>query len=322
MKKILSAKNLKRCVAAATVVVAMIALIAPYAGAASPYVNKVAQVNEYAGTSISGLPHVNADNLMIYLLNRMYPIGSVYMWVPNTPTDNPYLSGQVAVQNHFGGTWAPFAQGRVLLGAVSTATPGTAYAIGTLGGGMGGTSVVPVNASINLELSSIQISPQTSTVSGGGISGYVAPTLIFNATTQYPSGSKNITSSNFIPHYHTAATPTAASFSGGTHSSSNGSPQESWPNSTGSYSTSVSWGTSTQALVSTYFTFSIPSRNMFSSPLAAPTYTNPTMTHTAQQLTTKALTLNATQNVNVSDTTVQPYQTCYMFVRTGLAPYN
>ena len=334
MKSNLTAKKFRHCAAAVMAAIAIIILIAPYVGAtvppASPYVVKVAKVNEYAPTSITGVRHVDADNMMIYLLNRMYPVGSVFMWVPEaSKPGEPQLNSKANLELHFGGEWQPFAQGRILVGAINGAAGGSAYAIGTLTapniahgtmGGAGSSSIL-ANVPLSNQMTGIGISSNPKSLNNDQTVGRGTPGLALQGT-YTATHSATVTSTNFLSHTHTAA----IQHNFGNRSSSNGNNASPARDDAGlggrrTGNTNAA-GTNASAVMSGTTSFTLGGSISFSSfpnPVWNPA---PSITHQQQAVVMRELNLRATGTVSTNDTTVQPYQTCFMFIRTQLATYN
>jgi len=332
MKRYLTAKKFRRYAAAAAAVVVFIALLAPGAGAAygDEYITNVANVDDYTGTNISGISARQADNLMIYLMNRMYPLGSVYM-----TTD---IISPTAMSTQFGGTWERFGQGRIPVGADGTA----GYTIGTLatpatGGSMDASSNYPISVTNIVPTGTFGITAGTAALSNAGSSsvGGMAYSATINGTAtgtygwrenyySYFDGSFGVT---LLAHTHTYQFTYQVGDWTGTSNNNNTTRFRSSAaagTNTGNWTVAVSYagaGGSVSYIGDLY----IPSGTIYSVTHAtqpAATYTPPVVAAYVSQALSHDIRVTASGTVTANDTTVQPYQVCYMYIRTGLAAYR
>lgn len=309
MERFLTAKNFRRCAAALAVLIALAVSLTPCAGAV--YNEKVANIDIDANISV--ITATQADNLMIHLMNVMYPIGSIYMTTTiTTPGD---------MGTNFGGAWIRWGQGRVPVG-VDPNQADPAFLLGGFGGDFGGPSTPAIGPFTNIATSNPSISTGKADLNADGSATHNGDAKVVLSTETYTiTGSGTATAANLPTHSHSANIQwntgggdnsidsananfasgyTAASFTGSTSNTNGGSDSHTFN-------------------VTTKFTLGSCSISFTSFPGFS--YSPPIRTYTPQVLT-KDITVNASGNINANDTTVQPYQTCYMYMRTALAALN
>ena len=314
MEKYLTAKNFRRCAAVVTVFIALVTLLAPFASAR--YNEKVANIDTDA--NISGITATQADNLMIYLMNVMYPVDSIYM---TTSITTP-----AAMNTQFGGTWVRWGLGRVPVGADSST-------LGANGGTMGGPSTPTVgpfdlatsNPSISAGKADLLADGSATHGNNAGLTFGTAGRLAFSLQ---PTAAINLSATHYPSHNHSAKVEL---YTWGTFDKSidnDGVYQYNAGTTSVSGTTSAPLNGAT-AVVSSYsftpvFNFSMPRSGVDSISFATfPgfSYSPPVRTYTQQTLT-KDITVVASGTIAATDTTLQPYQTCYMYRRTALAALN
>ena len=308
MKKYVKSKNIQRI--AATAIVLLLAL-APYASARdAQYIKNVANVN----TSISEVTNTEADNLFIQLMNEMYPVGSVYM------TTDIATAGDMTDQ--FGGVWAPWGQGSVPVGA------GGDFAQGATGGSKGGTQSTTVTMNdLAIDADGITITPGNVTPGAGGGVTYDGGSVALSGSQAAWSFSERLTAGTMPRHNHGVVITTG-------HLSKNYDSQATnmWSDpGSGTYEIPRTWsvtidnaghatpnpfgGTMTTALDVSANYFSAYIRSFpFSYTRPDTFYTPDTVSHN--------LAVSAVGTVTISDSTLQPYITCYMYERVALADFN
>ena len=355
MKKDLKRKSFRRRTATAMALAVFVALLTPSAGAQyADYIERVAQINEYDDTPIdaaNAISNTEANNVMIYLMNRMYPVGSIYMTTDITSPED--------METHFGGAWIRFAQGRIPVGATPILEVGdpnyaanSPYFIGEEGGTMGGDTSNMVVGNIVPQPVSFSNVPDNDTTTTNTIrvgaaslvanSGFVygtstasQPSMTFNSASNPPStaagtyGFRYWTSTFNVPaftppllqHSHTAALTYGVHYWDCSNGSRHTVSRDLWggTNHVFNITTNV---TGTAATISPTATISIPNSTTYSVSHTFPglIYTPPTVTYTAQQVS-HTFNVTISGQVHTTDTTVQPYMACYMYMRTELAGY-
>jgi len=328
-------KGFRRCAAAFALCVALAVLLAPFAGAR--YNENVANIN----SQFSKVTAVEADNLMIDLMNRLYPVGCIYM---STTISN--LTGANSMQEHFGGTWARFAQGRVPMG-VDPATPAYATALLT-GGAMNSAGTA---TTITLPAAGLSVGGTIGLTPGNAVNSSATGTLtiphpdnVVNFAVTLPTiasiaGSHTLSATQIPTHnhgvgtYHVGHRNPRQNASGGTWwarvDETANAAQTNVVNQPGGGSWRLNignWGTAaTTAFTATFATMPNLNSTTFTRTPTFPTatYTLPTIEYQQQTVSGYNLTAGAgSGTVTVPDNTLQPYEICYMYVRMTLAPLN
>ena len=317
MERFITVKRFRLFVAVVTALV-LAAMLAPYAGAA--YTEYVGQFNH---ADINGVTVVQADNLFIYMMNEMYPEGSIYM-----STD---ISDVAVIEANFGGNWEAWGQGKVPVGM------GGSLPVGSVGGS--------ANAAVNMTGLPVTLPALTagglSLLDQGSVSwsGSVAWSGSYSYDAEY---NKTLSVDEMPQHNHDVSSRTIMGHS--SRSKGNGANFNSDRN-VGDYGGGTNYGstydpatgaTTSYAYVevgptgdgesfpvNTSFSLSGadlgPSINGSTGSLGTPSI-NSGGSH--QTVTDNSLTAGGSGTATVTDNTVQPYITCYMYKRTALASYN
>jgi hypothetical protein len=257
--------------------------------------------------------------LFIHLMNQMYPVGSIYM---TTEFETP---GEMSA--HFGGTWERWAQGRVPVG-VDPNDP--AFALGIMGGSLGGpvtTAIGPVNVPLagGLSITAGRADIiQTGTGAGSATHGG-NPSLSLRNFSQTISGTRTLDSSHVPTHNHGGTNALTRTFGTSQYSNSTGSDGHVRRNNAanGGFSGNTTSTSIGNATITATFDVVLPRAGDSISFTRFPgfSYTPPQRTYTPQELTPD-ITLEVSGMISATDTTVQPYITCYMYVRVALATFN
>jgi len=341
MKNVPTAKSI-RWPAAAVTALLLLVLLVPQAGAV--YTEKVANINN----SISKITAPEADSLFIALMNKAYPVNCVYM------TTEFATAG--AMEAHFGGEWAPCGVGQIPVGvdpAVAAFDVLKSVTAVNSGGG-----AVPVSMNGLAATGSVTMTPTTgsTTAAAGGTASWVgAGSVTLGAAGSYtydfapegdqPNGATDVklTAGTMPPHKHpTSLTVTSQAFNHGSDGSTawhadllSGTPvfYDSRSGGSGTLAwriTMTAWGinpaTSVTALdLSLLGTLNLADTTKYGaniSKLPTISYTPPTAGYAAQGATNN-ITVNASGSVTKPDDTImQPTVTCYIYIRTALAPLN
>jgi len=331
MKRTLAAKNFRRSAAVLAVLIALSAVLAPCAGAVygDGYIEKVANINDYDSTDIDGVTALQAENLMIYLLNKMYPVGSIYM---TTEITDP---GDMAT--HFGGSWIRWGEGRIPVGADLTDPD---YMFNTMGGGTGGgmggasnPAVDPVDMPATGTLPAFSNSVTILTAGYRTVGGVTRNDTPGTAAGNYGFAKNFSTSFNgqFTPpllqHQHGTVGFGYSTFgrtytNAATAGASAGTPNT---NSTGTnnvFAASItSDGPGGNVVYNNTLTIS-PANYGVAHTFPDTTYRQPTIDDGGGQKLSHNIVVTAEGTVEANDTTVQPYQTCYMYMRMSLADFR
>ena len=312
MKAKIKAKHFAWSAAAVTAALLVLVLLqTPMARA--KYAEIVANIN----TALSEVTATEADNLATDLMNRMYPVGSIFM------TTSADLNTEQKMKDHFGGKWVRWGQGQVPVGV----DPGTA-AFASLA--MRSTSMGGGTRSVSL--------PVSLSVSGGiDLTKATAPTFdndgkftLNNDSTVALGGGDTYTSDgqNPVPnHNHVWKDLTVPFFN--YRSGSPGTSDSTWcgdVGQSGGVNANVSVTLANTAAPTQSFTLptilTFP-RTGFGATLTnfTATLNHPTGISYQDQEAAANLTVEGDPiPVNVADTTLQPYVTCYMYIREELAP--
>jgi len=317
MEKYLTARNIRRAIAAVTVLLLSLVVAVPLAHA--EYIENVANVN----TSLAGVTAAQADNLFIHLMNRMYPVGSVFM-----TTDIASDGDMTAV---FGGTWEPWGQGKVPVGVGGSLPAGIMDGPANAGVTMAGST-----GSVALPgLTSGGVSLVASTGSVGW-TGSVAWTGSYEA--KYD---KELLVDEMPEHNHDVTLVTKGD---STRKGSSGTQYEVGDYGSGGTAYGhdfdpdvddlATWDSGKKTFIHVKPTgggVAFPLNTTFS---LSGTDLNPTInvrtgsfgttsiSGSQQDVSSYTLTASGSGTVAVTDNTVQPYVTCYMYKRLTLASLN
>jgi len=318
MKKYMTRKNIRRLAAVVTTLLLVLAFLGPLFNARYPeYTDIIADLVDK--------PKTDLNNLFIYMMNESLPVGSVYM------TTDPGLSTAGDMINHFGGVWVEWGQGCVPVG-VDPGDPDFHFGVNI--GKLNDTTGVEYNFS-SLDLTpdgGMSIEPGKMTyVNDGSVTfaagnivatlkgsqNFTTPTNITLGTGHIPQHTHGITTWGF---YENADYGTAR----GRDVVHAGSPDYATPG--------PSWGAevlNNRTNMGAVTAFAVPATftlaNNFKLPDAGFTkpeidYTPTEVIYTAHEVLSESYTATSTESkVTVKDSTVQPYVTCYMYVRTELA---
>jgi len=335
-RKPATAKTIRLLAAAITALLAA-ALLAPLAGASyDAYIENVANVN----TALSKVTADEANNLYIDLMNRLYPVGSIYIATSIDDVDpDLILDSEAKMDAHFGGEWKFWGQGCVPMGAGGT--------MPASGGSMGDqlAASLPITASgmlrggDSIALSNPSGSPAIT--DNGSVTWSAAVNLSGSPTF---SGSVTLGKDNLPAHRHAtklrvqwrnwngngdAGWPKA--WDAGTRHGTNGTAGlGKWDGTAPpAANTTPNWGaaihnTGTGSALSISTQFAVDSNKLkvnlsdFTGTINSPGISG--STNQAVDWNTTSLSATGTGTAaNVPDTTLQPYITCYMYERKELA---
>jgi len=331
MRKHATIRWVETAVLLLTLSLVMVVPLAPYVQA--KYVSE-------ADTLVTGINAVSNDDLndlLKLMMNERYPVGSIYM-----TTD---ITSDTAMGIRFGGAWDVWAQGKVPVGVNTSEVAGVIHwdepnkTGGDMAGGDTNNATVVVDATIS---PNVVLNNKSASWTGGS-TGFNAMTTTMSGPASINSGSISLASGTVPSHSHpyTLRIGTTGSHHGGddknntiTDWGTNAS-QESFTPSSDAYANNGPdnplggggtrgnrWGVWIYNRGSgTAFTipFAItPSR--FSATIAATTYPLNHQTITIpQQTVTGSTTAKGSQDAKVPNATIQPYVTCYIYVRRALA---
>lgn len=342
MEKNIKTKHIRWLAAAVTLVV-LVMLLLPYASAAK-YTNAVANVN----TALGEVPEGQVDNLLIDLMNRMYPVGSIYV----TTSEGYDLSTPQKMHDHFGGTWLRFAQGQVPVGVYAGSDieylgwfGGT---VGQPGGDPGGTAIntnIPVSLPVSdlANINSLGLSEGTAEVTGTGsaVTFTGGEVVLGGGDKDFTSEDAYITAERMPAHYHEGSPQSATDTRTGTLTVSRVDVNDGLSADTSYWRSDVGSGTKADVPKANVTVNEKGSGQKFNMTLRlnlnpgnaygfkanftafSATFTTK-FNYTPQELITATSNLTAATTVplNTTDATVQPYITCYMYIRETLADLN
>jgi hypothetical protein len=322
MEKSTAVKSIRRCAAAFTLLLALAVAAAPYAQA--KYISSVE-----IDTGISGVSNSDLNALLIQVLEERYPPGSIYM----TTVEDGYPDV---------GDWSPWAQGRVPVGVnfdnledvVHWAAPNETG--GSVGSGGEANATVAISGNVT---GSATLNPKTVAYKDGS--------LVFDATPQkvtlqgpakFQSDPFTLENKHMPGHTHAvtdmsvthgqAPQGTSGCPGNNNHSLSDvgtgGSGTTTWParseQTLEAARNAQRWGVFIHHKGGGEITVDIPlTVSGFSATLTNPaaTLNHPTFSVTPQTVGAVSRTFGGSKSAVVADETVQPFITCYMYVRTG-----
>jgi len=335
----MTTKNIRRFAAAVTALLLLAALAPIVSAEYDQYSDSVvAYINPDSSEGFSGITQSQANNLFIDLMNRMYPVGSIYMSLGIDDVGD--------IIDHFGGDWEPWGQGKVPVGVNAD---GIEDVIPDNAAWMTGGSKGTVNAKLEVSMKGLEVGddPETDiTLTDGSVT-----QALTGASVKYdPVGKIDLAGSQTLPFSHTLTIaandmpvhnhPVTVSVSQQPFNLGSESKRDFFDtgltancnNTCTGLPFTLTVGNSSQLGTAGPFSsqmttnLDLSNKTSFPEPLDSfpvLNFTPPRYDYTAQDTATHDLTVDADGEVIIPlDSTLQPYATCYMYRRKALAELN